>query len=123
MKKRLKARAENIRRLANKPPTILKEEEEGEASGMAVARLARWASQNPPSENPAIPPSPREPSLPPPPLPKTKKPRAPPSSSSLLLSFLEEGRHQRGGTKGPKGRKGEKYFFKVKAPHVKERPF
>jgi hypothetical protein len=33
---------------------------------------------------------------------------------------LEGGRHQRGWTKGPKGKKGEKYFFKVKASHVKE---
>jgi hypothetical protein len=35
----------------------------------------------------------------------------------------EEGRHQKGWTKGPKGRKGEKYFFKVKAPRVKECSF
>jgi hypothetical protein len=80
MEKRLKATAENMRKMTSKPPTIA--EEEGEALGAAGDRLARWASKILPSENPAILPSPREPSLPPPPLPKYKMPRAPPSSSS-----------------------------------------
>jgi hypothetical protein len=40
-----------------------------------------------------------------------------------VSSSSEGGRHQRGWTKGPKGRKGEKYFFKVNAPCVKECPF
>jgi hypothetical protein len=72
MEKRLKAKSEHIRGLVSKPPTIL-EKEEGEVSGTVAVRLARWASQIPPSENSAIPPSPKEPSLPPSPPPKTKK--------------------------------------------------
>jgi hypothetical protein len=107
MEESLAARTEHIRKVASKPPTIF-EEKEGEASGAVAARLARWASLLPPSENPAIPPSPRVPSLPPPP-PKSKKPRVPPSfPSSSSSSSSEGGRHQRGWTKGPKGRKGEK---------------
>jgi hypothetical protein len=73
MEKRLMAKTKQIRTLISKPPTIW-EEEEGEALGMVAAKLARWASQIPPSENPTILPSPREPSLPPPPLLKSKKP-------------------------------------------------
>jgi hypothetical protein len=93
MEKRLKATTEHMRKMASKPPTIA-EEEEGEVSGAAADRLARWASQISPSENPAIPPSPREPLLPPPPPPKSKKPQAPPSSSSSSSSSFEEGKHQ-----------------------------
>jgi hypothetical protein len=117
MEKRLKAKVEHVRRLVSKPATI--EEEEGEASGAAAARLSRCASQLLLSENPAIPSSPRESSLLPPPPPKTNEPRAPPSSSSSSSSLVE-GRHYRGWTKGLKGKKGEKYFFRIKAPCVKE---
>jgi hypothetical protein len=122
MEKRLQATAEHMRKIASKPTTIF-EEEEGEASGAAAKTLARWASQIPPSENLAIPSSLKDSSVPPPPPSKSKGERAPPSSlSSSLSSSSEGGRHQRGWTKGPKGKKGKKYFFKVKAPYVKERP-
>jgi hypothetical protein len=70
--KRLKARTEQIRKNISKPPTIIAEEE-GEASGAAADRLTRWASQIPPSENPAIPPSLRDSSIPPLPPPKSKE--------------------------------------------------
>jgi hypothetical protein len=43
MEKRLRVTAENMRKLASKPLTII-EEEEGEASGAAANKLARWAS-------------------------------------------------------------------------------
>jgi hypothetical protein len=112
MEKRLKAAAEHMRNMASKPSTIV-EEEEGEASRAAADRLARWVSQIPPSENPAILPSPRKPSLPPPPLPKVRDSQAPLSSSSSSSSSSSKGgRHQRGWTKGSKGRKGEKFFLK-----------
>jgi hypothetical protein len=116
MEKRLRAIAEHMRKMVSKPSTI-SEEEEREALGATTNRLARWASQIPPSENPAIPPFPKNSSVPPPPpLPKSKKPRAPPSSSlSLSLSSslsssssLDGERHQHGWTKGPKGGKEEK---------------
>jgi hypothetical protein len=80
MKKRLKATAEHICKLTSKPPTIF-EEEEGEALGTAANRLARWASQIPSSENPTIPPSPRQPSIPHSPPPRAK------SSEALLWRY------------------------------------
>jgi uncharacterized protein YciW len=40
MEKRLQAIAEHMRKMASKPPTIIEEEEEGEASGAAVNGLA-----------------------------------------------------------------------------------
>jgi hypothetical protein len=72
MQKRLEEKTEQIRKLVSKPPTIW-EEEEGEALETAAAKLARWASQISPSENPTISPFPKEPSLPPPPLLKAKQ--------------------------------------------------
>jgi hypothetical protein len=80
MKKRLRARAEHMWKMASKPPTIQEEEEEeGEASGAAANTLTRWASQIPLSENLAIPPSSRNSSLPTPTPPlKSQKSRAPP---------------------------------------------
>jgi hypothetical protein len=41
MEKRLKATADHMRKMVSKPPTIIKEEEEGEASEAAVKGLAR----------------------------------------------------------------------------------
>jgi hypothetical protein len=81
MEKRLQEKTEQVRTAVEKPATII-EEEEGGALGTAVARMARWASQMPESENLTSPPSMRKPTLPPPPLLRTKKPRVPPSSSS-----------------------------------------
>jgi hypothetical protein len=86
MEKRLKGKVELSRGLLKKLETIF--EEEGEALGAANARMSRWVSQILPSENTAIPASPKEPFLPPLPPLKTKNPRCSPSSSSLLSSSL-----------------------------------
>jgi hypothetical protein len=43
--------------------------------------------------------------------------------SSSSLSLLEEDRERKSWTKCPKGRKEEKYIFKVKAPKMRELQF
>jgi hypothetical protein len=106
IEERLRAKAEHMRKIVSKPLTII-EEEEGEATGVAADRLARWVLQIPLSFA-------KDSSVAPPPPPKTKKQRASLLSSLSLLSSssLEGGRHQHGWTKGPKGRKGKKYFLR-----------
>jgi hypothetical protein len=121
MEKRLAEKTEQLRRLNSKPPTIRKEE--GKASGTAAARLSRWASLIPP-DLPELPPLSKAPSLPPLSLPKSRRHKAQPSlSSSSCSSSSNKGRHHKSWTKGPKGRNGKKYCFKLKAPCVKQRPF
>jgi polyhydroxyalkanoate synthesis regulator phasin len=121
MEERLAEQAKRMK-AANKPTTI------GEGETNREERLSRWASQVPPNLR-ELPPSPSllsEYNPPPPPSPpRRQKHQAPPSSSSSSssLSSSDKGRHHRSWSKGPKGRKGEKYFFKVKAPCMKERPF
>jgi hypothetical protein len=97
---------------------MIPEESEGPAR-----RLARWVSHVLPSQSPVVP----EASVCqiPSPLPPPKRKRNPVpllSSSSLSLSSSEIDRRRRAWTKGPKERKREKYFFKVKGSKFKDWP-
>jgi hypothetical protein len=119
MNKKMEEQAERMRKAARP---------RDEESSNWEDRFSRWASQVPPNL-PELPPSPspveENPPPPPSPPPRKRKRHDPPSSSSSSSSssFSDKGRHHRSWSKGPKGRKGEKYFFKVKAPRVKECPF